>query len=277
MKRIICEIEEPSFELFLIELNGYGFEIVGRDKNRIKFAIYSEDKDLQSTKEMVECVFKDIGTGNVLDIEDIEEENWEFAWQENFKPVVVSKFIVIPEWEIYRGNKYIPIKIHIGKAFGTGLHSTTQLMLELLPEVIKREYTVLDVGTGTGILAIASKKLGAKRVIAIDIEDAAIEECELNSWENEVDIECIKSSIENINGKFDVIVANLQLDIFEKYMKDIKRRFKKYFVASGIFNGEIENFKKLLKENNLKIIKQIEKRDNHIKEEKWYGFIIQHK
>ncbi len=277
MKKILCEIDEPSFELFLIELNGYGVEIVNRIKDKVRFAIYSEDVDLPSTREMVECVFKDIGTGSVLKIEDVEDVNWEYQWQENFKPVIIHPFIIIPEWEVYRGKEYIPIKIHIGKAFGTGLHATTQIMLKLIPEVLKKGNTVLDIGTGTGILAIAAKKLGAKEVLAIDIEKDAIEECELNSWENEVNINCKKCSIENINGKFDIVLANLQIEIFEEFMDKISSLFSEYLLASGIFEGEVEKFKRLVEKNNLRIEKQIKQIEKSTGEDKWYGFIIKHK
>ncbi|NPA52670.1 MAG: methyltransferase [Aquificae bacterium] len=277
MKKLICEIQEPKFEDFLIELNGYGFEILDRENTKIKFAIYADETDFENTKEMVECVFKDLNDGNILQIETIKEEDWENIWKENFKPIKIPPFIIIPEWEIYTGRKYIPIKIHIGKAFGTGLHQSTQIILKLLPKYIKKGNTVIDIGTGSGILAIASKKLGAESVIAIDIDKHAIEECELNSWENEVDINCIQTSIEQIKNIYDVAIANLQIEIFEKYISHISSIFDSYLLASGIFHQEKNRFLELLDKNNLKVIDILSMEEQNKPEVKWYGFVIQHK
>ncbi len=277
MKKLICEIGEPEFEDFLIELNGYGFEILGREKNRVKFAIYADEVDFQNTKDMVECVFKDLGAGKVLKIEDIEEEDWENVWKENFKPIIIEPFIIIPEWEIYTEDKYIPIKIHVGKAFGTGLHPSTQIMLNLIPRYIRENKSVIDIGTGTGILAIAARKLGANPVVAIDIDKYAVEECELNRWENEVNIKCIQKSIEDIENTYNIAIANLQIDIFEKYIIHIKSIFDEYLLASGIFKDEKEKFLKLLEENNLKVIDILSICEQNKPEDRWYGFVIQHK
>ena len=277
MKKIICELDEPKFELFLIELNGYGFEILGREKDKIHFALYSESNNFEETKELVEEVFRDINGGKILSIEDIPEQDWEVIWKDNFKPVVIEPFIIIPEWEIYKDNKYIPIKIHIGKAFGTGLHPTTQIMLKLIPEFMKKGDTVLDVGTGTGILAIAAKKIGAEEVVAIDIEKDAIEECELNSWENEVKVKCIQASVERVKGKYDVVMANLQIEIFDKVFEHLIDRFRRTLLISGIYNKEKEKFLEIIDKYNLKIIKELSMEEKNKTGDYWYGFAIQHK
>ncbi len=277
MKKIICEINEPLFEDFLIELNGYGFEILQRDKDKIKFAVYADETDFENTKEMVNCVFKDLGSGEIVNIENIKEEDWENIWKENFTPIKINPFLIIPEWEVYKGKEYIPIKIHIGKAFGTGLHPSTQIILKLIPKYIQKDKSVIDIGTGTGILAIAAKKLGANPVIAIDIDKYAVEECELNAWENEVKIKCLQLSVEQVKNQYDIAIANLQIEIFRRYIDKISNLFKEYLLASGIFKEEKDEFLNLLDKKNLKVTDILSMSEQNKPEDKWYGFVIQHK
>ncbi len=278
MKKLIYQIPTDFFELFVVELNGYGVEIVNRDEEYTVFAIYAEDSEVSSLKSAVNEIFEDLGNGKLVLEEDIQEENWEEKWKENFKPIELPPFIIIPEWEIYTENKLIPIKLKIAQAFGTGLHATTQLVLSLLPKYMKENYSVLDIGTGTGILAIASAKLGASKVKAIDIHDKAVEECKINAWENQVNIECEEKSIEDIEGLFDIILANLQIEIFRKYFKYIPSHFKKYLIVSGIFKDkEKEEFIELANSFNLKIVEEKSKPESPEKpEDLWYAFVLEH-
>ncbi len=278
MKKLIYEIPSDLFELFVVELNGYGIEIINRDEKETVFAIYTEDKEEQSIKEAINSIFEDLGNGKLVLEESIKEENWEEKWKENFKPIEIKPFIIIPEWEVYERKDLIPIKIKVAQAFGTGLHATTQLVLSLLPEYIEKGNTVLDIGTGTGILAIAAKKLGSGNVKAIDIHDKAIEECKINSWENEVEIDCEKKSVEEIKDKYDVVLANLQIEIFRKHFKHISSLFKKYLIVSGIFKDkEKEEFLKMVESQNLSVVKELSKPESpEKKEDLWYAFVLQH-
>ncbi|WP_457642560.1 50S ribosomal protein L11 methyltransferase [Persephonella sp.] len=276
MKKLIYSLPTSLFEIFAVEFNGYGFEIINRDIEETVFAIYAEDQEAKTVKEAVQEIFEDLGNGTLIIEETIEEENWEEKWKENFKPIEIPPFIIIPEWEVYTGD-LIPLKLKIGMAFGTGLHPTTQIMLSLIPEFIKEGDTVLDIGTGTGILAIASKKIGADCVKAIDIQDEAIKECKDNSWENEVDIECEKKSIDEEKDKYDVVLANLQIDIFRKYFDHISNLFEKYLLVSGIFKDiEKTELLEMAQKNNLKLIKELTRSEIEKPEDLWYGFVFKH-
>ncbi|MCX7760376.1 MAG: 50S ribosomal protein L11 methyltransferase [Hydrogenothermaceae bacterium] len=277
MKKFICQIPENLFEIFVVELNGYGFEILGRENQEVNFAIYGQDEEFEDIKQVIEAIFEDIGNGKIQRIEDIKEEDWEEKWKENFKPIQVGKFIIIPEWEIYEEKDFIPIKIKVSMAFGTGLHPTTRLLLKFIPDYITSEDTVLDVGTGTGILAIASKKVGAKSVDAFDIDPRAVEECKINAWENEVDINCFASDINDNLPKHDILLSNLQMDIFKDRFDILAKKFKKYWLVSGIFKEEEkEKILKMAEKNNLQLVKidsmSEEGRDDYI----WYGFVFKH-
>jgi len=276
MKKLIYKLPEDKIELFAVELNGYGFEIERENNGIAKIIIYTDEREENSLKEAIEDILQDIGAGEFIKEEEIKEENWEEKWKENIKPVVIEPFIIYPEWEIYNGDEYIPIKIKIGMAFGTGLHPTTQLILKLLPKYVKKDYSVLDIGTGTGILAIASAKLGAKKVVAIDIDKQAVEECKTNSWENEVKVECKIGTPKDIKEKYDIVLANLETKIFRKVFEQIIPLFEKYLIISGIFKQkEQEEMKQKIKQNNLEIVEEITKPEAEDKpDELWYTFVV---
>ncbi len=275
MKKLIYSLPTSLFEIFAVEFNGYGFEIINRDIEETVFAIYAEDQEAKTVKEAVQEIFEDLGNGALIIEETIEEENWKEKWKENFKLIEIPPFVIVPEWEIYTGD-LIPIKLKIGKAFGTGLHPSTQIILSLIPEFIKKGDTVLDIGTGSGILSIASKKIGADFVKGIDIQTDAVEECRTNSWENEVDILCEKKNFENIDEKYNIVLANLQIDIFRKSLKKISDLFKKYLIVSGIYGDkERSEIIHLSKDLNLEKVKEISKIEEGT-EEKWYGFVFRH-
>ncbi len=276
MKKYICELPTDIFEIFLVELNGYGVEILNKDKNNVVFAIYEEDDKNQSIKETIINIFEDLGSGKIILEEDIKVENWEEKWKENFQPIQIPPFIVIPEWEIYEGKEFIPIKLKIAMAFGTGLHPSTQLMLSLIPKYVSTNDKVIDIGCGTGILAIASAKMGAV-VDAIDIEKEAVEECKTNSWENEVNINCFQGSVEDIKDIYDVVLSNLQMEIFDKYFDQIKDKFKKYWLLSGIFKDEKERIIKMAEDRGLEIVEVVSKPEEGKPDDLWYGFAIKHK
>ncbi len=276
MKKFICEIPEDKFEIFLVEFNGYGVEVLERDNQNVKFAVYTEKEEEIPFREGLNCIFEDIGEGKIVDEEYVEDRIWEEVWKEDFKPIKVPPFIIIPEWEIYKGDEFIPIKIKVGMSFGTGMHATTQLVLSLLPKYIKEGNTVLDVGCGTGILGIGAFKLGASKVDTVDIDEKAIEECKINAWENEVKVQCKLGSIEQIEGVYDVVLANLQIDIFRKYFKDIVKHFDKYLIISGIFKNEKDELLKLAEENNLKLIEHKSKPESEEKpEDLWHSFVFE--
>ncbi len=272
MKKLIYSLPASLFEVFVVEFNGYGFEILNRDQKEVIFAIYSQEEEVEGIKEAVEEIFEELGGGSLILEEDIPEENWEEKWKDNIKPIKIPPFIIIPEWEVYTGNDLIPIKIKIGMAFGTGLHPTTQIMLKLIPQFVKKGMKVLDVGTGSGILAVASAKLGAE-VDAVDIQEEAVKECIENSWENEVKINCEKKSVEQINKKYDVVLANLQIDIFRNVFDRLSKLFDKHLIISGIFkNKERDEIINTAKKNKLKIVKEISEQKEG---ELWYGFVFE--
>jgi ribosomal protein L11 methyltransferase len=119
----------------------------------------------------------------------VQEEDWGRAWKENFKPIRVGNRIVVkPPWETRPGGTHdIVIDISPKMAFGTGSHETTRLCLEMLERFVESGMSVLDVGTGSGILAIAAVKLGASRADAVDVEEESVENAHENFRLNRVE------------------------------------------------------------------------------------------
>jgi ribosomal protein L11 methyltransferase len=146
----------------------------------------------------------------------VVDPGWAEAWKEYFKPLRISpRLVVKPPWEPYRPKENdLVIEVDPGMAFGTGSHPTTRMCLQILEEVIRNgapARSVLDVGTGSGILAIAARKMGAKHVVGIDIDPVAIEGARENASLNKVrtGIHFRTGSLEGIRRTFDLVLANL--------------------------------------------------------------------
>jgi ribosomal protein L11 methyltransferase len=122
-----------------------------------------------------------IGEGNII-VSEVSEEDWATSWKKYYKPVRLGERIVIkPTWEEYspREDEMI-IELDPGMAFGTGTHETTAMCVELLEKHVKRDDIIFDIGTGSGILAITSSKLGAKEVIGVDLDEIAVDTAKEN-------------------------------------------------------------------------------------------------
>ena len=169
----------------------------------------------------------------------ISKTNWNKQWEESFQPVVVDDFCTVrADFHDLPITTRHEIVITPKMSFGTGHHATTQLMIRAMRNLNFSGKSVLDFGTGTGILAILSEKLGAATVIAIDNEDWAyensIENCSRNSATN---IKVHLGSLERVVGNsFDIILANINRHILLRYMQDLEKLTTKngYILMSGL-------------------------------------------
>jgi ribosomal protein L11 methyltransferase len=177
----------------------------------------------------------------------IPEQDWGESWKRFFKPVqVTSRFWVKPPWSkvrLKRGQRNIDITP--GMAFGTGTHASTHLCIQALEERIKKKgLSILDVGTGSGILSIVAAKLGAKEVWGIDIDGVAVENARENIELNHVSdlVKIKKGSIGNLQKKFDVVVANIDLKSLKRMRRPLLSHLKNqgYLVLSGLLESEKE-------------------------------------
>lgn len=147
-----------------------------------------------------------------------DDSEWLYKWQEHFKPAKVGERIVVkPGWEEYEPSRgELVIEMDPGMAFGSGLHETTSMCVKALEKYMSEDAKVLDVGTGTGILAMAAVLLGAENALGIDIDEEAVrvatENIRKNGLENSIAV--MKGDLmEGVDYKPDVIVANLMADL----------------------------------------------------------------
>lgn len=200
-----------------------------------------------------------------------QDTDWINKWKEFFKPFSVDDILIKPTWEeVENTDAYkMVIEIDPGTAFGTGLHETTQLCIRQLRKYIKNDTKLLDVGCGSGILSIIGKKLGAKEVFGIDVDEAAVEASFENSKINGVaqNTDYIKGNIiddEEIKDKtgyecYDIVVANILADIIIPLSKVIAPHMKVggLFITSGIIYNKEEDVVKAIEENECLEVKEI--------------------
>ncbi|WIW69772.1 MULTISPECIES: 50S ribosomal protein L11 methyltransferase [Anaerosinus] len=215
----------------------------------------------------------DKGLGDI-NCTEIQDEDWSTTWKEYFHPIKVGDLIVIkPSWEEYNASPDdIIIELDPGMAFGTGTHHTTSMCIRLLEEIIKGGQEVFDVGTGSGVLAITAAKLGAMKVTAVDFDPVAVRVAKENIEANHVsDIITTGQSdlLKNVDGKADVIIANIIADIIIRLLDDIPNRLKLggTMIASGIIADRLSDVTKAVIDHGLTV-------DRVIEEGGWVAMVI---
>ena len=223
------------------------------------------DQTLSDIRKRLEFFEKELGlTGPFpLEVVQVQQENWEQNWKQYFKPIEVdSKLIITPSWEKPEANEdQIVITIDPQQAFGTGGHGTTYLMLQALVRHVRSGVKVLDVGTGSGILAIAAARLGASQILAFDNDPIAIETAVRNSVLNEVkgSIHFFVGDRPNLNGNyegFDLILANIlsgNLIPMIPHLVSFLRSSDNHLILSGFLYDEKEKMKSAIQKNGLAI------------------------
>ena len=186
-----------------------------------------------------------IGKGEV-EVQEMKEEDWANTWKKYYKPFRIGKSIVIkPIWEEYEEKEGdLIVELDPGMAFGTGDHETTNMCIRALEKYVEKDSTVFDVGCGSGILAIAAAKLGAKKAIGVDLDPVAVESAKENVGYNNLDnIEILEGNLaEVIEGKADIVVANILAEIICILTEDVRRVLKQggYFITSGIIHDRVD-------------------------------------
>ena len=205
-----------------------------------------------------------------LEISGIAQEDWENGWKKYFKPFTVGEeLIIIPSWEkVPENNTRKVLTIDPGMSFGTGQHHTTRLCIEALEKCVFENSTVLDLGSGSGILSIASLLLGAKNATAVDIDPLAVdvskENAALNGFKEDKymayrgNILADDPCKEKIKGKYDIVVANIVADVliaFAPIFKDYMHK-DSILICSGIIEHRLNDVKNALAENGYIITSQ---------------------
>lgn len=231
----------------LWELNISGLaENESKEKEIIAFAAedsgVSKDKIISLLDKIVsENLIKNFSVTEKL----LEDKNWNELWEKNREVISVSDRIIIkPSFKDYKTKPdEIVLTIDPKMSFGTGEHQTTRLVLHQLEKYVTNGMKILDVGSGTGILAIAAIKLGGSYAVAVDNDELCYENCTENCLVNQVQeqVRIVRGEIKDIEEKhFDIITANIQMDVLIKIADQIKVRVKKdgIIILSGLLKPD---------------------------------------
>ena len=224
---------------------------------------YIPQSEFEECRDEVEDMLHNEG---ILDyyFEDIEQQNWNAVWESNFAEVEVKDKVLIraPFHKARPHYKGLEVIIQPKMSFGTGHHATTQLMVEMLLSSIVKGKRVLDMGSGTGVLAIVAAKLGAESVLAVEIDDMAEESVreniELNNVGEKIVSVCGDASA--IEGeKFDIVLANINRNVLLADMKAYAKTLSEggELIMSGFLEEDIPLLVKKAKSLKLKLIERL--------------------
>ena len=214
-------------------------------ENNTVQALFNNSIDIELIKAALTTKFNTLNFS--IEVSDIQDQDWVKLTQSQFSPInIQDQLWIIPSWHKIQDNKAINLILDPGLAFGTGTHATTHLCLIWLLKNIKKNVTVLDYGCGSGILGIAAKKIGAKKVFGVDIDDQAIKSSQENAEINNVEI--IWNNTENrLDYKADLVVANIlssSLSVLAPILAN-HCNTKGKIALSGILKSQEEDIKKI--------------------------------
>ncbi len=210
-----------------------------------------------------------------IELCNVKEEDWGNNWKAYYKPFwVKEKILICPLWEREEHKNELAVYIDPGSAFGTGTHETTKMCIEHLVDYLKEGQSVLDIGCGSGILAIAAMKLGAKSAQLVDISPLAVKIARENGEINglyQPDYTVKEGNLtDDVDGQFDIITANIIADIIIPLCSDIRDYMKNetVLITSGIIKERAGDVEKAFAENHLTVIQKRELGD-------WVSFAVQ--
>ncbi len=245
-----------------------------------------EGKDVNAIVEEAKAVLDglretmDIGTGTIT-LSQTEDIDWINNWKKYFHQFTIDDLLVVPSWEEVKeedkGKKLL--RIDPGTAFGTGMHETTQLCIRAIKKYLTNGASILDVGTGSGILGIVALMYGADHIKATDLDPMAVEAVEDNLNKNNTPKDKFELKIGNIidddetkawagEEKYDIIVANILHFILKEVTPNIKPYLKEggIYITSGIIEDKEDYMLEVLKENGMEVLEV-----NHQGE--WVGIV----
>jgi len=178
-----------------------------------------------------------LGPIGELAVREIADEDWLESWKAQFTPTTIGRYVIRPSWsQTLPSAGLFELVLDPGMAFGTGLHPTTQQCLEALSHVALEGKSMLDVGTGSGILAIAAARRGASPVLAVDTDELAVDAARENAQRDRVAIPVAQGSASDVPGRFDVVIANIVSPVLQVIASDLASRLapKGMLILAGI-------------------------------------------
>ena len=238
-----------------------------------------EKESLVQCKEILEKVFQ---KKVLLVFSEMTTSSWLDGWRDSFKPIETERYLVCPPWD--RDLKTIKKEIIIepALAFGTGQHETTQICLRLLESYLKdksetKDLSVLDFGTGSGILAVAAAKEGLQKIEAIDIDEDSVAATKTNADLNNVSFKAYKYDLKDFLKEegprnYDLILANILLPVLRSNLSVMASITKSHseLILSGLILEQKEEMLEICQQNNFVLVEEIVKGD-------WLGLRVRKK
>ena len=260
--KLVIAIADEYQETFITELLELDFDAFEQQDNIIITYIPQQSFNDAHRERIEQILAVYPGKGYIKTEEVVADQNWNEEWEKTIQAQQIGSFFVKPTWSSeIKPEGTILLEIDPKMAFGTGYHETTRLILKQLPEIISEGATVLDAGTGTGILAIAAVKLGAQEVLAFDIDEWSVTNSKENIYLNDVAdyISIKKGSVEVIpqDQKFDVVLANIERNPILQMMDALNKAMNSggFMLLSGLQRKDQSVISKKAEELNLSVNK----------------------
>lgn len=254
-KFFLYKIFTKPFNPDLISGIMWQFDITGllEDDNHITVFTSgnSRDTEVQFNEAMMKLKDDKAIESFKIEKEILEDQNWNALWEKSREVIrVTDRIIIKPTFKDYSPKENeIVLTIDPKMSFGTGEHETTKLILGMLQKIVKPGMKVLDVGSGTGILAIAAIKLGAAKAVAVDFDEICLDNCKENCILNDVEnsVEVLIGEIDDVDDKdFDLILANIQKNILMEIAEKIKGKLNQngLVILSGLLETDQDEIEK---------------------------------
>lgn len=243
-------------------------KILNADKTVASVSVYlPSDGGVSDTVSFLRARFDALGLDASISISGLNEEDWANSWKAYYKPIRIGeRIVIVPAWEKYEAEENdIIVRMDPGMAFGTGTHETTRLVIGLLEKYVSPDIRVLDVGCGSGILAICAAKLGAGECKAYDIDPVAVKVARENIKDSGLsnvtcDVSDLLRQVDTAYAPYQVICANIVADIIIRMTPDVGRLMDEHSVilASGIIVERAEDVISCFEEHGFQIVERAE-------------------
>ncbi len=250
-------------------------ELVNKDRTHsiIHMYIAESDNAVEAVSYLKER-FTACGIENEIKCELVDDADWNENWKKYFKAFEIGeRLAVCPSWEEYNNqDKRIVISLDPGAAFGTGSHATTSLCLEILEKRVTTNTTVLDIGTGSGILAIAADLLGAQSAIGVDIDaqsvKTAINNAAINGVSDKTEF-LVGDLADKISGEYDIVCANIVADVVIRLFDNVADFMKDdgILIVSGIIDMRAIDVETAAAQHGFKITQSLTR-------EEWHAYVL---
>jgi len=267
--QLTLDVPDDLIDAIVGELSGEGvagvWERPAPDLRLTRLVLYfTRRSNLDRIESLIRAIFQRVRQqAPPISRAVVEECDWTEEWKKSYASFpIADSFFVIPSWENSScPADRLPIRIDPGQAFGTGTHETTQLTMEALERWVEPSHTVLDVGTGSGILAIASRLLGANRVFACDIDAVAAHIARANIERNaENDVYTFCGSLDAVKSNcIDLLLGNLTADVIRNLFPELDRVLRLHGIAilSGILREQDEDIREIIERHHFNVFEEI--------------------